>query len=143
MQDELFQPTIHDRPVSGKPPWRPQSILYPGFFGGPLAAAVLGVVNGRRGGLPPVRVALIAAAGLIAFGARFAVSAAYDGGVIIRMSGYLAGIAVALLVLAWQRQPFRTFSYGGGDPASLVRPGLLAAVVFGLLEAGVIFGLLR
>ena len=50
MQDELFNPTIRARDTAGKPPWRPDSIFYPAFFGGPIAAATLGedVIHRQR-----------------------------------------------------------------------------------------------
>jgi hypothetical protein len=143
MQDELFSPTIRDRPTPGKPPWRPESILYPAFFGGPLAAATLGVLNGRRLALPGVQLLAIAAAGLVAFVARVAVSAAIDGNSGVRFAGTVGGILVWLVVLALQRKPFRAYTYRGGDPASLVGPGFAAFLGCGLLEAILIFALVR
>jgi hypothetical protein len=143
MPDELFSPTIRDRPVSGKPPWRPESILYPAFFGGPLAAATLGVLNGRRLGLDTGRLATIAVAGLAAFAGRIAVSAAVEGNSGIRLAGTVAGILVWLVVLGFQRRPFRAFTYRQGEPAGLVGPGFAAFLGGGLLEAIVIFGLVR
>jgi hypothetical protein len=143
MPDELFSPTIREQPAPGKPPWRPESILYPAFFGGPLAAATLGVLNGRRLRLPGRDLVLIAVAGLAAFGARLAVSAAVEGNSGVRLAGTVAGVLVWLVVLALQRKPFRLYTYRGGEPASLVGPGFAAFIGCGLLEAGLILGLVR
>jgi hypothetical protein len=143
MQDELFSPTIRERPAPGRPPWRPESILYPAFFGGPLGAATLGVLNGRRLALPGLQLALIAVAGLAGFGARLAVSAAVEGNSGVRLAGAVAGSLVWLVVLAFQRRPFRTYAYRGGEPASLVWPGIAAFVTFAILEAVLILVLVR
>ncbi|GAB3969670.1 hypothetical protein V1634_21415 [Plantactinospora veratri] len=143
MQDELFTPTIQERPAPDRPPWRPESIVYPAVFGGPLAATVLGVLNGGRLGLPGNRLLAIAAAGLVGFGARLAVSAAVDGSSGVRVAGMITGALVWLVVLAFQRAPFRGYSYGRGEPASLIGPGFAAAIGLGLLEAILILVLVR
>ncbi|MFI5938520.1 hypothetical protein [Actinoplanes sp. NPDC051494] len=140
MHEQLFRPTMGGRPAPGRRPWRPTSIAYPAFFGGPLTAAVLGIVNGRRLGLPAERLVVIGAAGLFAFAVRVAA-----GGEIfdVRRWGGIAGLLVWLLVLALQRKPFRAFLFGRAEPANLVWPGLAALVSCGLLELGVIYGLTR
>ncbi|GIG97656.1 hypothetical protein [Plantactinospora mayteni] len=143
MQDELFSPTIQEQPAPGKPPWRPESILYPAVFGGPLAAAALGVLNGGRLGLSSRRLLTIGAAGLVGFCARLAVSAAVDGNSGVRLAGMVIGALVWLVVLAFQRAPFRVYSYRGGEPASLVGPGFAAVIGFGVLEAILILVLVR
>ena len=143
MQDELFSPTIRERPAPGRPPWRPDSILFPAVFGGPLAAATLGVLNGRRLALPGLHLAAIAAAGLAGFAARLTVSAFVEPNAGVRAAGAIAGALVWLVVMAFQRRPFRTYTYRGGDPDRLVLPGFAAFVVFGLLEAVLIQVLVR
>ncbi len=143
MPDELFTPTIRERPVGGKAPWRPQSIFYPAFFGGPLAAATLGVLNGRRLGLPVGQLLTIGAAGLAAIAGRIAVAALLDEKSSIRLTGTIAGVLVWLVVLAFQRGPFRAFAYGDGEPAGLTGAGFAAFLGCGLLEAIVIFALVR
>ncbi|WP_433381756.1 hypothetical protein ACQPZX_17665 [Actinoplanes sp. CA-142083] len=143
MQDELFSPTIREREPSAKPPWRPDSIFYPAFFGGPLAAATLGFLNARRLALPRATLLAIVAAGVLGFGARLALSAAIDGSSALRLLGSVAGVLVALVVATLERRPFRAYVFRGGEPASLVGPGFLAAIGWGLLEAILIFGLVR
>jgi hypothetical protein len=140
MSDDLFRPTVRERPVSGKRPWRPESIFYPAFFGGPLAAATLGVLNGRRLRLPSGQLALIAAAGLVAFGIRVALSLwLADGNSGVRLAGSVTGALAWLAVIGLERRPFRAYSYADGEPAGLVGPGFAAAIGLGLVEALIIF----
>jgi hypothetical protein len=141
MHDELFRPTVREQPTPGKPPWRPESIVYPAFFGGPLAGALLGVLNGRRLGLAGWQLAVIGAAGLAGFGGRLALSAAVEGSSAVRLAGNVAGALVWLVVLAFQRRPFRAFTLRGTEPASLVGPGWAALLAGGALELIVIIGL--
>jgi hypothetical protein len=141
--DELFTPTIRERPVGGKAPWRPQSIFYPAFFGGPLAAATLGVLNGRRLALPAGQLLTIGAAGLAGFAARIAVAGSFDQNSNVRLSGTIAGVLVWLVVLAFQRRPFRAFAFADGEPAGLIGAGFAAFLGCGLFEAIVIYTLVR
>jgi hypothetical protein len=134
MRDELFQPTIQERAEPGRPPWRPEMILYPAFFGGPLAGATLGVLNGRRLGLPAERLLLIASAGLIAFVSRIAIAATVAGTAPARLGGVVGGVLVWLVVVLLQRREFRTYTYRGGEPVSLFRAGVAAAVGLGFFE---------
>ena len=143
VQDDLFRPTIREQPAPGRPPWRPESIGYPAFFGGPLAAATLGVLNGRRLALPAGPLIGIAATGLAGFAARLAVAAAVDGNSAVRLTGTVTGLLVWLVVMLTQRRAFRAYTYRGADPASLVGPGFAAAIGLGLFEAIVILVLIR
>ncbi|GID27872.1 hypothetical protein C8E87_7715 [Paractinoplanes brasiliensis] len=143
VSDELFSPTIRDQAPVTRRPWRPESIVYPAFFGGPLAAATLGVLNGRRLGLAAQQLALIAAAGVVGFGVRVGVSAFVEDSSGVRLAGTVCGILVWLVVLAFQRRPFRVATLRGVEPKSLVAPGFLAAIGFALLEAFLILVLVR
>jgi hypothetical protein len=142
MSDDLFSPTIKTPSAPAAPPWRPESIVYPAIFGGPLAATVLGLLNGRRLGVRPGPMVLIALAGVAAIVARVVVTVLLAGGTGTRVIGSLAGAAVWGAVEMVQRRPFRVFLYNDGEPASLVGPGLAAAIGCGLVEAVVIFGVL-
>ncbi|WP_250006251.1 hypothetical protein [Actinoplanes sp. M2I2] len=143
MHDDLFSPTIREQRAPGRPPWRPESIVYPAFFGGPLAAATLGVLNGRRLALPTSRLLLIAVAGLAGFGARVVVGAFSDGSSPVRLAGTATGLLVWLVVLALQRGPFRLAALRGHGPARLIGPGFAAAIGCGLLEAVLLLVLVR
>lgn len=143
MQDELFQPTITEQPPPGEPPWRPESIMYPAFFGGPLAAATLGVINGARLRLPRPHLLVIAGAGVAALGGRIAATWAIGAGSGVRLVGSIAGALVWLVIMAVQRRPFRAYLYRDAEPASLVGPGFAAAIAGGLVEVGLILVLVR
>lgn len=143
MQDELFRPTVRERPATGKPPWRPDSILFPAIVGGPLTAAVLGFLNGRRLALPGPQLAMIAAAGLAGFGVRLTVGALVEANAGVRAAGAIVGALVWLVVMAFQKRPFRTFTYQGGDPARLIWPGLAVFFTVGIAEVVLIQVLVR
>ena len=138
MTDDLFRPTIEDRATVTSPPWRPQSILYPAFFGGPLAGTVLGLLNGRRLRLATGPMLAIAAAGAAAIVARFLVTSALDGRTSARLIGATAGVARVGRRRSVQKRPFRVYEIGGGEPASLVGAGFAAAIGCGILEAVVL-----
>ncbi|MEU8007322.1 hypothetical protein AB0B66_39695 [Catellatospora sp. NPDC049111] len=134
MNDDLFRPTITAAPVAaGDPPWRPSSIVYPAFFGGPLAVAVLGVLNARRLSLGVNQQLAVAAAGLAAVAARLAMTALL-GQTQARILGTVFGLLVWGVVSMTQKKAFRAYEYGNGEPASLFGPGLAAVIGCGLLE---------
>jgi hypothetical protein len=143
MTDDLFRPTVREFPVSGKRPWRPESIFYAAFFGGPLTAGLLGVVNGRRLGLPTPRVLLIALAGVAGFGLWIVAALLTDANNVVRLFGSITGSLAWLVVIAFQRGPFRAYAYGDGEPAKLLVPGLLAAIGLVLAQVIVIFMVAR
>jgi hypothetical protein len=135
VDDELFRPTIETEPApASAPPWQPDSIAYPAFFGGALAGTVLGLINGRRLGLRIGPLLCIAAAGAAAIAARALATAALDARSGTRLLGSIAGLAVWGVVLAFQKRPFRIYSARDREPASLVWPGIAAAIGCGLLE---------
>ncbi|MEV6637405.1 hypothetical protein AB0M54_42420 [Actinoplanes sp. NPDC051470] len=143
MTDDLFSPTVRERPVSGRRPWRPESIFYPAFFGGPLTAGVLGAINARRLGLAGSRVALIGLAGMAGFALWIVAALMTDADNVVRLFGSITGSLAWLAVIAFQRGPFRAYLYGDGEPASLVRPGLLSAIGLVLLQVIVIYAVAR
>lgn len=134
MNDDLFRPTITAPAEIVVPPWRPDSIIYPAFFGGPLAATVLGLVNARRLMLGSRQLLAVAAAGVACVVARLVLTGLLDGQVAARVLAGLAGIAVWGVITATQKKTFRVYEYGDGQPASLLGPGIAAAVGCGLAE---------
>lgn len=141
MADNLFTPTITAAPRSGAQPWRVSSLVYPAFFGGPLAVTVLGLVNGARLGLGRRAQLAVAGAGLGALLARVAVGIATGGSWLgVRsLVGSAAGVAAWLALAAVQRRPFRAYELRGGEPAKLFLPGLGAVFTVGLIEAIVVY----
>lgn len=138
--DGLFRPTAASRPALVDRPWRPTSILYPAFFGGPLAGLVLGVLNGRRLALGRSARFGIAAAGVGGILARYVLTTALHEHGVAPILGSVTGAAAWGAVLAVQRRPFQEHELRDGETASLVWPGIAAAVGCGLLEA-VVLGL--
>jgi hypothetical protein len=143
LTDELFRPTIEARPAPVGRPWRPASIVYPAFFGGPLAAVVLGLLNGRRLALGRTALLGIAAAGAAGVAGRLMLTAVVHPHSVGRLLGGLAGLLVWLSVLAAQKRPFRAYELRGGEPAGLVGPGLAAVAGCGLLEVAVLVLVVR
>ncbi|MGN9808106.1 hypothetical protein ACTMSW_01935 [Micromonospora sp. BQ11] len=146
MADDLFTPTIAPPPYRpARPPWRVPSLLYPAVFGGPTAVTVLGVLNGRRLGLPRSALLTVLAAGLAGLLARVGVSLAFfdaDNQRPARLIGALAGGLVWAAVAAVQKRPFRAYELRGGEPASLWVPGIAAVLACGLAEAVLIGALM-
>ncbi len=140
--DELFTPTIKDAKVPTRPPWNPDSIIYPAFFGGPLAGSVLGFLNGRKLLLSRSHLLLIAGTGTVAFAARAALTATVLPSYARSIVAAIAGVVVWLVVAALQRKAFRAAIQNGRDAVSLVGPGIAAAIGFGVLEFAFIYGVL-
>ncbi|MGC4786705.1 hypothetical protein ACLQ22_02495 [Micromonospora sp. DT178] len=137
--DDLFTPTIAPPTYEvRRPPWRPQSLIFPAVFGGPTAVTVLALVNGHRLGVSrPARLAVLGA-GLAALIARLAITLAIfdDGGNRpVRLVGALAGGLVWLVAATTQKRQFRAYELRGGQPASLWLPGLGAVLLLGFTEA--------
>jgi hypothetical protein len=135
VNDDLFTPTVTARASDLRRPWRVDSLLYPAFFGGPLAATVLGLINGRRLGLETRAIMAVAATGLVAIAGRIAVIGVFGQLTGARVVSALAGIAVWGAILVTQRSAFRGFQLTGGEPAGLLWPGLAAVVGGFLVEA--------
>lgn len=139
MADDLFTPTIAPAAYeSRRPPWRPQSLLFPAVFGGPTAVTVLALVNAARLGLPGRARLAVAGAGFAALAARVAVTLVVFSGSAdrpVRLIGALAGALVWLVVSVTQKGRFRAYELRGGDPASLWLPGIAAVLLLGVAEA--------
>lgn len=126
MTDDLFQPTLDTEPVLPLPPWRPDSIFYPAFFGGPLAATVLGVANAWKLALGRRMILGLAAFGLAVVTVRITVAVALPD-TDTRLLHFIAGFAVFAVVFATQRKPFRAYEYGW-VPAGIAVPGWLTGI---------------
>jgi hypothetical protein len=77
----------------------------------------------------------VVATGLLAIIGRIAIIAAYGQFTGSRIVSALAGLAVWGAILVTQRRAFRGFQLTGGEPASLVWPGLAAAIGGFVVEA--------
>ncbi|MBQ1074652.1 hypothetical protein KBX06_15960 [Micromonospora sp. C31] len=143
MADDLFTPTIAPAAYEARrPPWRPQSLIFPAVFGGPAAVTVLALVNGRRLGVSrPAQLAMLGA-GLAGLVARLTITLAIfdeEADRPVRLVGALAGGLVWLAAAATQKRPFRAYELRGGRPASLWLPGLTAVLLLGFAETVLVF----
>ena len=102
---DLFSPTLTESArrelPAGSRPWRLGSQFYVAFFGGPLAAGAIAVLNGRRLGLSRERLWAIAGIGLAGFVVLLAVVTVVldpeaDGGprLILAVAGVASFVAV-------------------------------------------------
>lgn len=133
--DPLLRPTLQQvRP--GARPWRLGSQGYVAFIGGSLAGTAVAVVNAGRLGLPRSAVLRIAAVGAVALAAGVALPAVAGGrlGDLGPALLRLPAVAAYLVQARVQRGADRAFALGGGEHAPLLRTGLAAVVVLGLLE---------
>ncbi|MEH1097741.1 hypothetical protein [Micromonospora sp. CPCC 205561] len=143
MADDLFTPTISPAADEARrPPWRPQSLIFPALLGGPAAVTVLALLNGRRLGVSHRAYLAVLGTGLAGLAARLAMTLAISGDGSnrpVRLAGALAGGLVWLVAAATQKRRFRAYELRGGEPASLWLPGLGAVLVIGFVEALLIF----
>lgn len=140
---ELFTPSLtqttrRDLPA-GSRPWRLSSQFYTAMFGGPLAAGLIGYLNGKRLGLSQERLWAIAGVGIAGFVALAIVSAA-----LLDTSGRgrgivaVAGLVCYLGVRELQKDSDRLYGLDRDDDEaydSLWNPGLVIALAFGIGQA--------
>jgi hypothetical protein len=144
MNDDLLRPTVATgSTLPGPPPWRLESIVYPAFFGGALAATALGLVNGRRLGVRTPALVAVAVTGVLALVARVVATALIVSGSGARFLGSLAGMAVWGVIYATQKRAYRSSLQRGEEPASLVKAGFAAVLGLGLIEALIVFAIAR
>ncbi len=147
--DELLQPTLGDHAASTRRPWRTGSIFYVAFFGGILPAAVLAWLNAERLPVSRERRLAVAALGLLGLVATVLVPLLADLGRDdgIRIASRIVGV-VGFVGIWWLLKPadrvYATFGPSDEDEAyeSLWGPGLLATVVLGLVQAGIVYAIL-
>ena len=136
---DLYAPTLDERhdAVDIQPPWRPDSLLIPTFFGGAFTGAILYAVNarflGRSRSVPwialvfsLVGVAIVVAN--VAYQAEFGAPAseeAVDRHRVVRFGMRLAPLIVAFLVGRTLQGRYRLYQEADRP---LLGPGLLAVV---------------
>lgn len=147
--DELLRPTLPadlDVRAFGHP-FRPQSILWPTFFGGPLAGGIVFGMNyarlGRRDLAARTWIAGLALA--LALGCvigRFVIGAEAGGGPDKRLVRYaVAGFSVAIGWFVAKHQEPRFAAWESATekpPANLWLPGLLAVLAGAAVFVGAI-----
>lgn len=151
-QDDLLRPSLsRDYDVREyRPLFRPESILYPAFFGGPLAGLILfGVNYSRMGRRDLARKAWIGGAVLtLVIGAAIAWYLAdswseqrtHRTPPWIRFAVNALGIGIGWLVSKHQASRFEAWQSSGHAPAKLFFPGLAAVIASGLATLAIVFG---
>jgi hypothetical protein len=141
--DELFSPALEgvvdQLPEEGDRPWHLGSQLYVGFFGGPLAAAVIAWLNAELLGVTLKGRLAIAAAGVAGLAAAV-VAAVIVGGDSIRLFLAPTGLATAAAARPFQSKADRRYAFRHGEYDSLWVPGLIAVIGLGLLQALLLYG---
>jgi len=146
-EDDLLSPSLvrtrYDVLPEGRRPWRLGSQFYVSVLGGPVAAGLVGYLNGRRLGLPAARLAAIAAVGLAALVAVAIAAAAVSSNADAPLRGIsmIGGAVGYLAIRELQKDADRRHGAGRGDDESydsLWRPGILIVVGGGLAAAVVI-----
>jgi peptidoglycan/LPS O-acetylase OafA/YrhL len=147
-EDDLFTPSLAGGrravPAAGRRPWRLGSQFYVAVFGGPIAAGLVGYLNGKRLGLPPRRLAAvagIAAAALVAVAIVAAVVAANaNEDRPLRLVSMVGGAAAYVGIRQLQKDADRRYGVGRSEDESydsLWLPGLGIALVGGIV-AGIV-----
>lgn len=134
---ELLQPALTGYRRSPYKPWRLQSQIYVGFFGGPLAIGPIAVANAVMLGMSRRSQMLIALAALAAEAALVALVALTDVDT-VRIASIAAGLAVYGVVYLLQRSADRVYHFHTRETdeyQSLLGPGILAVIVGRIVES--------
>lgn len=151
--DELLQPTLAaDLDVRGFGRlFKPQSILWPTFFGGPIAGGILFGMNYARMGRRDLAVRCWTAAAVV--GVLFAIGVGLyfsqpgalggdsDARGTTRVMRYVimgASVGMGWFVAKHQEPRFTAWESASNAPAKLLGPGLLAVIVGALVLGAVI-----
>jgi hypothetical protein len=148
VEDDLLSPSVADAETaerSTERPWKLGSQFIVAFFGGPLAAALIGYLNMKRLGVPDCMgrsFALVAVGGLALGGLATLGIMAADFGSAARLGNQVAGVLMYGFTYRFQRSGDRVYQFysdSSDDDAydSLVGPGF--AAVFGLGIPSVVF----
>ena len=143
--DDLYTPTLSDVPaqaVDAPRPWRLASQFYVAFFGGPLAAAAVGYLNGKRLGLARDRLLAIVGIGVAALAVTVAAVAFGRGsGGATRLVSQASGVVAFLAIRELTKSADHRYAIrvrGDDAYAPLWRPGIAIVLVCGIVT-GLVF----
>ena len=141
--EELFAPSLEThrpRAQDAARPWPLGSQVYVAFFGGPLAVPAIAFANAVRLQVPVGKRIAILGIGLVAFAAALAIAFGFSDASrqSLRFALNLVAVGGWGVMYLVQRPYERIFVAYGGKHESLVRPGLLAVVVSGVLQTAVV-----
>ena len=113
VKGDLLTPTLAEhrpRDWSQQLPWRLNSQVFVGFFGGPVAVTIIAVLNGGRLRMPAARLALMAAIGLAGTIAGVLAAGLIDAAAAPRLLVQVAGVVTCGPLYLLQRSPDRVHS---------------------------------
>lgn len=135
----LYQPSVDAAPSTTGRPWRPASQAYVAFFGGVVAVTAIAFLNARRLRVRPDPGPRILLLGAVALVAVAAVTAAWwepgQPQTLVRLAGRVIAVVLHLPLLRLLDPAARAFELRDGTYASLWGPGILAAIVGGIVQA--------
>jgi hypothetical protein len=133
------------RPASAKPPYAVPWMVYPAFFGGAPAVALLAALNGPRLGASRARQILVYAGCLAILVVRLIVVAWLGpGSVYHAVLNGAAGLLGWAVVHAAHGTLFRLhLMRHNGSTSSMVVPGIIAVLAGNAIEAALTYGLVR
>jgi hypothetical protein len=137
---ELLQPALTGYRRSAHRPWRLQSQIYVGFFGGALAIGPIAVANAVMLGMSRRLQVLIALVALSAEAALVALVSLTDADT-VRVISIAAGLAVYGVVYLLQRSPDRVYHFHTRETdeyQSLLGPGIVAVIVGRIVESAIL-----
>jgi hypothetical protein len=117
-EHDLFTPSLEgerrQQLPEGSRPWRLASQFYVAALGGPVAAGLVGVLNGRRLGIPGRQLALIAGVAVVALACAVVIAAAVnrDDNSPVRLVLVAAGVVAYLAIRQVQVDADRRYAAG-------------------------------
>lgn len=139
-RDDLFTPTLQAAPLSAETPYRSGSLIYPAFFGGPLAVLPFARRSATRLGMPERDVSRLTLLCLGALVAGIIVVVLLDGAGVAdraqRLTLQIAGLGAYLAVARVLRGPERRHELRHGKFVKLsFWLGLAACLALGMVQA--------
>jgi hypothetical protein len=152
VEDDLLSPSIADAETAARSsarPWKLGSQFIVAFFGGPLAASLIGYLNMKRLGVTDRRgrdFVLVAVGGLALGGLATLAILSADFGSAARLGNQVAGVLMYGFTYRFQRSGDRVhqfYSDSSEDGAydSLVGPGFAAVLGLGIPSVALCAGI--
>jgi hypothetical protein len=146
--DDLLQPTLQDQtPDSSKAkPWQLGHQFWIAFLGGVLAVTGIAYLNSKRLGQDAGKQRLILMTGILGLVVVIALTlfeTTQRTNQIMRLGQRIVAVIAYALMYRIQTPAFRAYSYhhDGEGFASLWKPGIIASLALGILQALIVGGL--
>jgi hypothetical protein len=149
--DDLLQPTLQDHtPDSTKAkPWHPGHQFWIAFLGGVLAITGIAYLNSKRLGQDVGKQRLILITGALGLVVVIALvlftpasTTAQVSSQMVRLEQRIVAVLAYALMYQIQKPAFRPYSYTNSENyASLWKPGIIAILALGIVQAVIVLGL--